>query len=373
MDNATHTLCALTLARAGLDRVDPRATATLVAAGSIPDLDIVVRLVGGQPAYLCHHRGITHAVLGLALETLLLAGLVWLWTRRRPLPSRFGPLALAAGVGFASHLALDALNTYGVRPWLPFDGRWYYGDVAFIVDPWLWLLLGAAAALGAPALAGERRPIWGWVLFTLLALEVMLLQDRATAGLIPLVWGAAMAGIVGLRRAGVGAPRRRAVAGGCLLAALVYLTGLGLASRAAAARAEERVQAGTTRPVEVVSCQPVPGRVHAFRTAVSTASRTWILQVDLLAGRVELEGELERGLDDPALARVAGTPEHDAWRCFARHPFVARAEGRLILGDARYTPEPRPSWCNFALPLPPDLAEAATPTSASAPRPSPSR
>ena len=25
-------------------------------------------------------------------------------------------------------MGLDALNTYGVRPFLPFSGRWYYGD-----------------------------------------------------------------------------------------------------------------------------------------------------------------------------------------------------------------------------------------------------
>jgi inner membrane protein len=26
---------------------------------------------------------------------------------------------------------------------MPFDRRWYYGDVLFIIDPWLWLVLGA--------------------------------------------------------------------------------------------------------------------------------------------------------------------------------------------------------------------------------------
>ncbi len=26
---------------------------------------------------------------------------------------------------------------------MPFSRRWFYGDVLFIVDPWIWLFLGA--------------------------------------------------------------------------------------------------------------------------------------------------------------------------------------------------------------------------------------
>ena len=41
-----------------------------------------------------------------------------------------------------SHVALDLLNNYGVRLLMPFSGRWFYGDSVFIIDPWLWLILG---------------------------------------------------------------------------------------------------------------------------------------------------------------------------------------------------------------------------------------
>jgi hypothetical protein len=81
--------------------------------------------------------------------------------RRAPAGSR-AALRARRGAGFAgawlvcaaalaTHPALDWLNNYGLRPWLPFDATWTYGDMAFIVDPWLWLLFGGAAAL-----AGER-------------------------------------------------------------------------------------------------------------------------------------------------------------------------------------------------------------------------
>ena len=46
-----------------------------------------------------------------------------------------------------SHPFLDWLNNYGVRLLMPFSDRWFYGDTLFIVDPWLWLILGGGVML----------------------------------------------------------------------------------------------------------------------------------------------------------------------------------------------------------------------------------
>jgi len=43
-------------------------------------------------------------------------------------------------------MALDFLNVYGVRWLMPFDGTWFYGDVLYIADPWMWAILGVALA-----------------------------------------------------------------------------------------------------------------------------------------------------------------------------------------------------------------------------------
>src|SRR5687768_16551899 len=150
MDNVTHTLCGLALARMGGDGLGALATPTLVIAARLPDIDIVGWSWGGQPWYLCHHRGLTHAVVGLIALAVLLAGFMTAHGLRLREPPRFGRLLAAASLGLASHLLLDGLNTYGIRPWLPWNERWYYGDTAFIVDPWLWLIFGGAALLGAP-------------------------------------------------------------------------------------------------------------------------------------------------------------------------------------------------------------------------------
>ncbi|MEX0342766.1 MAG: metal-dependent hydrolase, partial [Erythrobacter sp.] len=43
-----------------------------------------------------------------------------------------------------THPALDWLNVYGIRLLEPFSSRWFYGDTLFIIDVWLWVLLGFA-------------------------------------------------------------------------------------------------------------------------------------------------------------------------------------------------------------------------------------
>ena len=65
MDNVTHTLFALTLARTPLGRAGRGTTMALVLASNAPDIDIVAT-VGGGPSYLTWHRG-AQAVRSVAL------------------------------------------------------------------------------------------------------------------------------------------------------------------------------------------------------------------------------------------------------------------------------------------------------------------
>ena len=74
-----------------------------------------------------------------------LAFRVWAWLRPPPTAAPFRPLRVLglAYLALYSHLFLDFLNNYGVRLLAPLEWRWFYGDAVFIVDPWLWLILGA--------------------------------------------------------------------------------------------------------------------------------------------------------------------------------------------------------------------------------------
>jgi inner membrane protein len=155
MDNITHTLFGLTLAKAGLERATPLATATLLVSSNLPDIDNLM-WVRGPAAALEHHRGLTHSFAGLAALALgLTLVLIFLdhafRLRRDPFLRPIRPVRTfgVAYVGGLGHMLMDLTNTYGVRLLMPFSDRWFYGDLAFIVDPWIWLILGSVAWLTA--------------------------------------------------------------------------------------------------------------------------------------------------------------------------------------------------------------------------------
>ena len=119
---------------------------TLAAVGgNLPDLDLLWSFRFGDRdklGYLLQHRGYTHTVLGcLALALLLYLG-VELWMRGRHLtPSRHNRAELAGMAVFGTflHLAMDALNSYGVHPFWPLRNDWLYGDSVFILEPLYWV------------------------------------------------------------------------------------------------------------------------------------------------------------------------------------------------------------------------------------------
>jgi inner membrane protein len=140
MDNITHTLVGVALARAGFQRVIPRATLLLILAANFPDID-VLSLGFGQLAYLENHRGYTHTFLALPVLALICVGLTALIGKRK-LPVMKAWAAACVGVG--SHLLLDWTNSYGVRPLLPFSSRWFYLDLNGLYDGVILMALGFA-------------------------------------------------------------------------------------------------------------------------------------------------------------------------------------------------------------------------------------
>jgi len=89
---------------------------------------------------------------------LLLDRAVRRW-RRAGLPSGVVPTEVLrlAVISILTHPILDTLNVYGVRWLMPFGDQWFYGDTLFIVDPWLWLVLGTGVVLSRPSRAAAER------------------------------------------------------------------------------------------------------------------------------------------------------------------------------------------------------------------------
>jgi inner membrane protein len=161
MDNLCHTLVGVAVTQAGLKRKTALATVTSAIAANLPDIDVLVFLTG-TPS-VAFRRGITHGVPAQILLPILFAGIMWLVGRRRARPNgppaHFGWLLAISYVGIFMHVFLDFLNTYGVRLLSPISQRWFYGDAVFIVDVWLWLMLGAGVFLSRGHRPAHRAAI----------------------------------------------------------------------------------------------------------------------------------------------------------------------------------------------------------------------
>ncbi len=165
MEPLTHLLFGATLSRAGFNRKTALATVTMALAAEAPDLDVLGDF-GGRIFGFEHHRGITHTFIGTPFVAALVVGVLYLWHRWRGrraqlstcgAPDSDGPaispeprwrlLLLFAWIAALSHLLLDYSNNYGIRPFEPFNYRWYSWDIVFVVEPVLWAILLAGLVL----------------------------------------------------------------------------------------------------------------------------------------------------------------------------------------------------------------------------------
>jgi inner membrane protein len=151
MDNLTHSLVGALLGQAGLKKKTGLAMPALIIGANLPDVDAACFFWLDGVEHLGFRRGITHGPPALVLLPLILAGLLWGIDRwqarrgRRPAarrPVNFKWLYLLSLVGCLTHPAFDWLNSYGIRLLEPFSHRWFYGDTLFIIDVWLWALMG---------------------------------------------------------------------------------------------------------------------------------------------------------------------------------------------------------------------------------------
>jgi inner membrane protein len=187
MDNLTHSLVGLTLAKAGLDRASPGAVTVCVLAANAADSDVVTLFTGGRWSVLQNHRGITHSIAGTVLIGLLIPTLFWIgevaiarmW--RRPRRIVYPGLLLASMIAAATHPLMDWTNNYGVRLLLPWSPKWFYGDLVFIVDPYIWLVLGAVSFL---LTSGSRLKLTAWLALAIVVTGVVFVGPSQRGGLV---------------------------------------------------------------------------------------------------------------------------------------------------------------------------------------------
>jgi inner membrane protein len=172
MDNITHSLIGLA-AGESVARITKKQRVPIwiasAAANNLPDLDVLITsfIFKGNANYLLHHRGHTHTLLLAPLLSLFLAFLIFIvWRSKKDFPWK--EVLLVTFLGPFLHLFADYWNSYGVHPFWPWNNEWLYGDMVFIVEPWIWCLL-------IPALYFSCITKWGkgLLLFPLFAIQVV--------------------------------------------------------------------------------------------------------------------------------------------------------------------------------------------------------
>jgi inner membrane protein len=265
MEPITHFLTGACIGRAGLNRKTAYATLVAVLAAEAADIDVLWALAGPVEE-LKHHRGITHTFIAVPVVAAAAAGAVWLidrglraWRTRRAntlnqiaqdgcptlaaslflrlgwdttklakpkaagptagglrlgwdaQPIRWGWLYLTALLSALSHLLLDWTNNYGLRPFYPFNPRWYSGSFVFIVEPVLlgvltlallmpWLLGLADSEIGAKKAKFHGR---GWAIFALTAMVLLWGWRRAEQGRARMLLGNAPVTTAPVKRVGL--------------------------------------------------------------------------------------------------------------------------------------------------------------------------
>jgi inner membrane protein len=191
MDNVCHTLVGAAFGEAGLKYRTRFGAAALMISANIPDLDVLAFATGSPP--VAFRRGITHGIVAQLLLPIALTGIFMVLARLRPpRPGDDRPLLkpawllLLSFAGVYSHVFLDFLNNYGVRLLTPFSWHWFYGDSVFIIDPWLWLMLGVGIWLTRRRQV--RTPVRGALLFATAYILLMLVSARAARGIVERVW-----------------------------------------------------------------------------------------------------------------------------------------------------------------------------------------
>jgi len=373
MDNLTHSLVGLTVAKAGLERLSPGATTLCVIAANAPDSDIVVLAFGDRWTFLEHHRGITHAIVGVISLAIILPlifyGIDRLWSRYKDQPpqTKLKGLMIASFIASATHPLLDWTNNYGIRFFLPWSQKWSYGDLVYIVDPYIWLILGGAVFL-LTARTRFLKVIWGVVA----ALTTFLVVASPRSGglpypnLIALLWIVTIVVFIGLSIKGARERWGRNIAYVAIALVLCYWSSLAFAHSRALARGNEEA-AKVANGETVLRLAAMPRLANPFRwdCVFETDRAMYRFDLGLLSDGAEKPVRYEKPGPDlkPVVDYVSEQRPGQVFLGFARFPVLKLADPGCTtrtlvqLADLRYT-EPGRSRGTFSLELPIDCPVA---------------
>lgn len=350
MENLTHSFVGTILYRSGFQRYAPNTLPLWVIAANLPDIDILSRL-SGKAAYLNYHRGLTHSFPGILLLSALLATIWWggqaLYKRYlNNAQGESGSLGLSwlrlfvcSLISMLSHPLLDSLNNYGVRPGLPLNNSWFYGDLVFILDPWLWLFLGGAVFWTAQ---DRRLNRIFWPVFALSVTMLLLFSQVSKA--ISLIWIAATTILILLRyrtKLGELVAVQARVARLSLVLVSLYLLMLISMQHLALQQAAIYLKNQAREPVERFSVSPTPANPLLWEVLGESTHYFYYGRVTANKGTSQPLTALAVMRTDPLVKRALQTPDGQAIGNFSRYLItgITPKTGAfdVILCDGRYS------------------------------------
>jgi inner membrane protein len=239
-----------------------------------------------------------------------------------------------------THPALDWLNNYGLRWLMPFDGRWFYGDAVFIIDPWIWLGFGGIAFL---TWSYRLRSLIGGSVFWLLA-STLILSTPGVPVAARALWLIGVAAVLAVRSLRLTTDVRVVERSARIVIAciVVYVGAMVTADFAERALVRTDLAARGITDVEHVMVAPAPANPFAGEVVAATASSYYLGQWRWWPRpQLELDDEpIARRTADPIYMSAAQTPEAQRFLTWARFPFVeveSGPDGHIVrFIDARY-------------------------------------
>ncbi|MBI4851890.1 MAG: metal-dependent hydrolase [Acidobacteria bacterium] len=364
MENITHSLFGLALYRSGFERYVPNSMMLWIIGANLPDIDIIAQLFG-KTAYLDHHRGFTHSVLGIIILSLVLSTFYFFFLQRRysrnklkAPPEKNGKssppiwlrLFLASLLAVGTHPLLDALNNYGIRPFQPLNQNWFYGDLVFIVDPWIWLILGGTIFLSSNR---SKNLASFWVVVTIIAWQVMFFSGRV-ANLALAIWSTGILLITTLRlklKETILINRFSFVRGSLILLCF-YLAGLFYFQGQALDKTGKYLEKEISDPIRKFSVSPTAANPFGWEYLAESQNYFYYGKLNLINGNFSSPKKIFIDRNNPVLEQALKTKEGLAMKNFSRY-LIAELEPttngtNVTLCDGRYVRDFRGSHPEFA-------------------------
>jgi len=305
------------------------------------------------------------AALGILIPTIFWLGDLLLGALRKRKPViRYRGFLAASLIAAATHPLMDWTNNYGVRLMLPWNGRWSYGDLMFIVDPYFWLIVGAAAFL---LTSNRTSKLIAWCVLAALVSVVLFLATSGQAGLahpylVRAIWFGTIFVIAVVRATHTGQKLGPRLAMTSLLLVGVYwmiLSGAHLrAYGETVARANHLASQQNERVIKSAA-MPTAADPSRWLSVVETDRAIYRFSVDLRNLNTESGFQRYEKSDpnDAAILLAERDPRAQIFLGFARFPVTRLSDENCIgqtvvqFADIRYN-EPGQVRSNFSLEVP---------------------